>query len=155
MIPKLSRILCVTDFSETASRALPYAYAVVEPGGEVCLIHVIEHEDVPNPLYAHFTLDDLFNPENQKRAIAQVESHLAKLIPEDAGPRKITTRVAAVIHPDVSAGIAMEASTRRCDAIVIGSHGRSGLAHVLIGSVAEGVIRHSQVPVLVVPLRLR
>ena len=37
--------------------------------------------------------------------------------------------------------------------IVMGSHGRSGLSHLLVGSVAEGVLRHSSVPVLIVPLK--
>ena len=153
MLPKLSRILLVTDFSDTANRALPFAYAVAAPGGEVHLLHVIEHQDLPNPLYAHYTQDDLFNPEKQKKAIAKVEEHLRTLVPDGADKKKITTKVAAVIHPTVAEGIATEAKARECDAIVIGSHGRTGLVHAVMGSVAEGVIRHSTVPVLVIPLR--
>lgn len=39
------------------------------------------------------------------------------------------------------------------DLIIIGTHGRSGLAHVLMGSVAEKVIRHSAIPLLVIPVK--
>ena len=153
MVPKLAKILLVTDFSETAGRALPFAYAIAESGGEVHLVHVIEHQDVPNPLYAHYSRDDLFNPENQQKAMAAVEAHLKTLIPKGAVDKKVTTKVAGVVHPSAAEGIVAEARKRRCDAIVIGSHGRTGVVHVLMGSVAEAVIRHSTVPVLVVPLR--
>ena len=37
--------------------------------------------------------------------------------------------------------------------IVMGTHGRTGLSHLLVGSVAEGVLRHSSVPVMIVPMR--
>jgi nucleotide-binding universal stress UspA family protein len=39
------------------------------------------------------------------------------------------------------------------DVIVIGTHGRTGLSHLIMGSVAEYVVRHSKVPVLVIPLK--
>jgi nucleotide-binding universal stress UspA family protein len=151
MIPKIRRALLVTDFSATANKALPYAYALVEPGGEVHLLHVIEHVETPNPLYAHYSAGDLFDPESQRQAVASVEKHLKELIPKDAAERNITTVVAGAIHPVVADGIVTEAIRRQADVIVIGSHGRTGLAHVLIGSVAEAVIRRATVPVIVVP----
>lgn len=153
MVPKLSKILLVTDFSDTANRALPYAYAIADKGGEVHLVHVIEHQDVPSPLYAHYSRDDLFDPDKQKQAIAKVEAHLKTLVPKSAADKGIVTKVAGVVYPAVAEGLAEEAKKRGCDAIVIGSHGRTGAARLLVGSVAEGVIRHATVPVLVVPMR--
>lgn len=153
MLPKLSRILLVTDFSDTANRAVPYAYAIAERGAEVHLVHVIEHQDIPNPLYAHYSFDELFDPEKQKQAIALVQKHLKGLVPKDAADKDIVTRVAAALYPAVAEGLVEEARKRRCKAIVIGSHGRTGAARLLMGSVAEAVVRSASVPVLVVPMR--
>lgn len=54
-------------------------------------------------------------------------------------------------HP--SQDIIKTAETWGADLIVIGTHGRTGLVHLLVGSVAEYVMRHSKVPVMVVPSR--
>ena len=151
MTPKFRRALLVTDFSDTANKALPFAYTIVEPGGEVVLLHVIEHADVPSPLHATYSAEQLFDPENRKKAIAAVEEHLKSLVPQGFAEKKIETVTLGAIHPEVPDGIVTEAEKLKADAIVIGSHGRSGLAHVWFGSVAEAVMRRSRVPVLVVP----
>lgn len=52
-------------------------------------------------------------------------------------------------HP--SADILRTAETWEADLIVVGTHGRTGLAHLLVGSVAEHIVRHAGVPVMVVP----
>lgn len=151
MIPKLAKVLMVTDFTADAGHSLPFAYAIAEPGGEVVLMHVIEHQDNPNPLYAHYSEDDLSNPQRRQKAIAEVEERLRGMIPKGSQEKSVTTTVAAVVHPAVVDGILQEARERKADAIVIGSHGGSGLAQLLMGSVAEAVTRHSEVPVLIVP----
>ena len=152
-MPSLNRVLVVTDFSETANVALPFAYALVNPGGEVHLLHVIEHEEVPNPLYAHYTPDDLATPDKRAQAVKAVERHLLTLVPKAAQQKTVTTVVGCVLHPEVAPGIVEEARRRMVDAIVMGSHGRTGLKHLLLGSVAEHVLRGAGVPVLVVPRR--
>ena len=150
-MPSLNRVLVVTDFSETANVAVPFAYALVKPGGEVHLLHVIEHEEVPNPLYAHYTPDDLATPDKRAQAVKAVERHLLTLVPKAAKQKTVTTVVGCVLYPEVAPGIVEEARRRKVDAIVIGSHGRTGLKHLLLGSVAEHVLRGAGVPVLVVP----
>ncbi len=67
MIPSIDKILVSTDFSEVANRAVPHAYAAVSPGGEVHLIHVIELQDVPSPLYAHYSADQVTTPRRARR----------------------------------------------------------------------------------------
>ena len=151
MIPKIAKVLMVTDFAADAAQTLPFAYAIVEPGGEVVLMHVIEHQDNPNPLYAHYSEDDLSNPDRRRKAIAEVEERLRRMIPQGSRERSVTTTITAAVHPAVVDGILQEARERKADAIVIGSHGGSGLAQLLKGSVADAVTRHSEVPVLVVP----
>jgi universal stress protein A len=56
----------------------------------------------------------------------------------------------AVRHGKASVQIIKMAREMKADLIVMGSHGRTGLSHVIIGSVAEAVIRHAHCPVLVV-----
>ncbi len=55
-----------------------------------------------------------------------------------------------MIHPHVPDGIVAEARSHGVDAIVIGSHGRTGLRHALLGSTAEKVVRKAPCPVLVI-----
>ena len=151
MIPSMDKILVTTDFSEMANRAVPHAYAAVSPGGEVHLIHVIEHQDVPSPLYAHYSPEQLHIPEKRKEVAEKVEAELKALIPADAAQKQLKTKVEAVFHPEVAEGVLKEAAGRKVDGIVIGSHGRSGLVHLLMGSVAVKILQGSTVPVLIVP----
>lgn len=151
MLPSLKRVLVVTDFSRTADAALPYAYALVEPGGEVHLVHVIEHEAQPNPLYAHYTPDELWDPEVRAKAVKEVERHLLSLVPDDAKAKAISTVVGCSLHRHAAEGIMAEAHARKVDAVVMGSHGRTGLSHMLMGSVAEEVLRGCHLPMLIVP----
>lgn len=151
MSPRFKSVLAATDFSETANRALPYAWALVEPGGEVHLVHILEHTEVPNPLYAHYTRAALHDPERRARIVAEVEARLRALIPAEDPERPVSCQVGVGLSETVPAGLVDEAQKRHVDAIVIASHGRTGLGHLLMGSVAERVLRSSPVPVLVVP----
>lgn len=150
-MPSYMRVMMVTDFSATGDAAVPHAYALADPGAEVHLVHVIEHEAVPNPLYAHYTPDELWDPQKREQVEAEVERHLLTLIPDAARAKSITSVVGCVLHRHVPDGIVEEARRRHAEAVVMGSHGRTGLAHLLMGSVAEHVLRHVGVPVLIVP----
>lgn len=151
MFPRFTKVLVVTDFSATADRAIPYAYSIVDVGGEVHLLHLLEHTEVPNPLYAHYAVDDLYNPRKRAKAIAEVEEHLRTLVPKTAGEKRVKTIVVATTAEGIAEGIVAEAHRRGVSAIVIGSHGRTGVSHLLMGSVAEQVLREAHLPVLVVP----
>lgn len=59
--------------------------------------------------------------------------------------------VAEILHGEVVDSVLTFARERGADLIVMGSHGRSGIARALVGSKTEGVMRHSRVPVLVAP----
>lgn len=155
MVPKFHRVMAVTDFSETGDAALPFAYSVADPGGEVHLVHVFEHTEVPNPLYAHYGSDDLNLPEKRREAEAKVRAKLQSLVPGTAGEKKVSTHAHVVVHENVPGGIIDQASALKADVIVIGSHGRTGLAHLLVGSVTEEILRLAEVPVLVVRQKAR
>lgn len=153
MIPKASKVLVTTDLSDFANRAIPYAYAVADPGGEVHLLHLIEHQNVPSPLYAHYSSDELNNPEKRREVAEIVEADLRKLIPNEAAEKKVETKVEVVFHPNIGEGILKEIEERKVDIVVMGSHGHTALVTLLMGSVAEEVFKGSPVPVLAVPIQ--
>lgn len=149
MIPAFQTVLAVTDFSDLANHAIPYAYSITAPGGRVHLLHVIEHAAVPGPLVAHYTVDELALPEDQEKAKAEANKRLEGLRPSDRTDHNTT--VQTVLHANVPQGILETAKEIGAQAIVIASHGRTGLGHLLLGSVAEEVLHGSQLPVLIVP----
>jgi nucleotide-binding universal stress UspA family protein len=106
---------------------------------------------MPNPMYAHYSSDDLYDPAKRAEAIAQVESELGRRVPADTGGKSVATVLGAVVHPQVADGIISEAGDRAVDAVVMGSHGHGALFHLPMGSVAEAVFRQARMPVLIVP----
>lgn len=139
---KIGRILCPVDFSETSKHAFEFALALAARlGAELDVIHVFQLPAYTMPEGGfEFTLDIETELSNQ------LQQQLNELIKQPAEPAvKLTTALYEGI-PYVE--ITRAAKERSADLIVIGTHGRTGLAHLLIGSVAERVVRTSEVPVL-------
>ena len=143
-VPRISRILVAVDFSPHASNAFEWARSFADAfGAKLILLHVIDHAIVPvtglgaetgdladvAPLY-------VLEEETEKRM-----GELKALIPD----AEIVVREAS--PPSTIVDVAPELN---CQMIVMGTHGRSGLKHLLLGSVAEYVVRNSKVPVLTV-----
>jgi nucleotide-binding universal stress UspA family protein len=142
----LKKILVPTDFSEHSNNALKYGCALSEKfDSELHLLHVLQDlvAMVPEPGLA-FPPPGNYMQELQ----ASAEKALTQL-PEESwvrGPSVVrTTRNGP---PFVE--IVRYAREHEIDLIVIGTHGRGGLAHMLLGSVAEKVVRKSPCPVLTV-----
>jgi len=152
MLPRISKVLVTTDLSDSANCAISYAYAVAHPSGEVHLLHLIEHQNIPSPLYSHYSPDELNNPEKRKEVAEIVEAELRKLIPKQAAEKNVDTKVEVVFHPHIGQGILKEIVERKVDMVVMGSHGHTALVTLLMRSVAEQVFKGSPVPVLAVPL---
>ena len=89
-----------------------------------------------------------FEEEYQGRARAEGEQRLAKVaaLAAEAG---VPCESVQVTHEHPYQAIIYEAGTRGCDLIVVGSHGRRGVAGLLLGSEATKVLTHSNIPVLV------
>ena len=144
---KIERILVPTDFSEFSTYALNYAVAFARNfNARMILIHV--------------------TPEKEMDAMRQVSPYLEPgkledlLRERESEDRK---QLDAFIPPEMKKGIEVEtvhkvgipfveiiktAKEREADVIVIATHGRSGLSHILFGSVAEKVVRKAPCPVL-------
>jgi len=139
------RILVPHDFSPQATVALKAAAGLArEHEGTLTVLHVIVPFYVPADVPFGFAADTMpspasFVPEQRKQLEAVVTRALGKGI----------ARVAYRVDIGDAAQCILEAA-RRADSIVMSTHGRSGLTHLLIGSVAEKVVRHSTVPVLTI-----
>jgi nucleotide-binding universal stress UspA family protein len=137
------KILVATDFSDGSDDALTQAIEVGKPrGAEIEILHVIElAEEFPFGT-AYFDADYGVLYANVDRQLSERAARVG------AAGLCCTTKI-------VEGGAAHEIAERGraigADLIVVGTHGRTGLAHVMLGSVAERVVRRAFCPVLTVP----
>jgi universal stress protein A len=143
--PLFRRILVPHDFSPQATVALKAAARLArEHHGTLIVLHVVVPFYVPADVPFGFAADampspTMFVPEQRKRLTSLVDKALGKDAP------RVTYRV------DVGdASQCILDAARRADSIVMSTSGRSGLSHLLIGSVAEKVVRYALVPVLTI-----
>lgn len=149
MARQFTKVLAPIDFSETSRAALAYALDLVSPGGALVVCHVVD--DIP--LTYGYVGIAVPPPELTQRlteeATRELESFVPKTLPEGV---RLDSRV---LHGVPFAGIVGLAQEENVDLIVMGTHGRTGLKHMLLGSVTEKVVRTSPCPVLVVHPRDR
>lgn len=138
-IPKLDRVLVATDFSELGNKAVPYGCAVLRRGGTLRLLHVIEPSE---PAAAR-------NKPRPGKDNPKLRSKLRALVPNGA-VENFDLEEEIVESADAATAIAQEAERFDADAICLGSHGRTGLAKTVLGSVAQGVMAKNKRPVMVV-----
>jgi nucleotide-binding universal stress UspA family protein len=144
MMP-IRRILFPTDFSEHAEYAWSYALTFAQEfGAEVHLLHVV----APPPRLAEAYAVN-FNPERMLQALStEAATHLDRQVEAAKGHGLIFRREVRV---GVDAREILDyAAKHDIDLIVMATHGRTGLAHVLLGSVAEKVVRKASCPVMTI-----
>jgi nucleotide-binding universal stress UspA family protein len=145
-VPALKTILVATDLSALANAAVAHAYSLLRgTGGAVELCHVHERH-LPVPVYAYRDDRERLSPE----ARSKLEASLRALVPPEAERLGITSHVTVVDGGTAATAILQAARRLGADAITLASHGRTGLARGLFGSVAEAVIRGADRPVFVV-----
>lgn len=142
---KPKQILVPTDFSPSARAALEDAAAIATTyAAALDVIHVWEISTYTAAGMGGFGL-----PSTVIDSVsAQAHSMMEELVSE-ARTKGIAIRNAQVIAGDAARSIVDTATNGKYDLIVIGTHGRQLLARVLLGSVAERVVRHALCPVLV------
>ncbi len=144
---KLKKILCPVDFSESADHALNYALTLAEMGGaELLLIHVVEAISYPQSAALFEPL--LGEVDLTMKLQSAFEEQLRQRVTELQADYAHVSGKAVTGNTFVE--IIRAAREENADMIVMGTHGRTGLAHVLIGSVAEKVVRGAPCPVLTV-----
>lgn len=140
----LKTILVPTDFSECSDAALRYGRALASAfGATLHLLHVVQ-DPYTQPWAAEAFPAPLGDMLNEWQA--QARDRLCKVIPEAERPTTMVTTV--VGSPALE--IVRYASEQGIDLIVIGTHGRGPFGHMLLGSVAERVVRKAPCPVLTV-----
>jgi nucleotide-binding universal stress UspA family protein len=143
--PGFSRILWPTDFSPGAKAALPHAVNLAAgAGAELVVLHVLAIA----PMYSVPEATAGFWDEWDKQTRAEAERQLEKLVTQ-LQKAKLRTRIVLVRGVPFEQ-ILRAAKRLKCDLIVLATHGRTGLRHVLMGSVAENVVRRASCPVLTV-----
>ena len=147
---KLERILVPTDFSDCANQALAYGSELAKRfGAQLYLLHVTQP---PLAVYAHaapLPEQALYPvPEQALYPEDAAEKELAELEVPDAEQLSPVQRSVRKGTPFVE--IVQHAKQNEVDLIVIGTHGRTGLTHMLMGSVSEKVVRKASCPVLAV-----
>lgn len=142
----IQRVLIPTDFSEASKQAQSYACALARPfNADLHVLHVVTD---PKPLPGFTSLSSQPPQDPLPKIIQDAEMRLASQIADaEIGNVRLTCRVRA---GDPVRVIIDYANQHDIDLIVMGTHGRLGLSHVLIGSVAEKVVRIAKCPVLTV-----
>jgi nucleotide-binding universal stress UspA family protein len=142
----LKVILVPTDFSEVSAAAVRAAIRLAQAFNAAIEVF---HVDPDPSLLLPPPLDVVSRPAAFERVLAETAEKLERVV---AGVRKAgvpCTSASELGRSDTS--IIEQARRSGAGLIVMGTHGRRGLAHALIGSVAEKVVEHGGCPVLVVP----
>lgn len=120
-----------TDFSRLADRAVSHAYSLLDRGGVVHLVHVVD----------------------ERRDVDQqtLEKRLHERVPADAESRGITTKLEVLEGRAAWLAIWQFAGRVNADMICMATHSRDAAASLVLGSQAQALLQHSRVPVLLVP----
>lgn len=138
----INSILCPIDFSDASTNAFRYACEFAKAmGSKIIFLNVVE----PRPMVADMTLNYI-----------PLEEDLAKAATEDLKPLVQEAESKGIaVQADVMIGtpaelILSQAAEFNASIIIMGSHGKTGLSRLLMGSVAEAIVRKARIPVLIV-----
>ncbi|MDQ3034313.1 MAG: universal stress protein [Myxococcota bacterium] len=144
-MPAIHRIVCPVDFSDTSERAARYAVALARQlGAGLHFVHAWQM-----PVYAFPDGAVILGPDVVAQITDELQRSLDALIERHREPEM-------AIEGHLAQGLADREIVRmagelNAELIVMGTHGRTGLPHLFLGSVAERVVRTSSVPVLTIP----
>jgi universal stress protein A len=143
-VDMFKKIVCPVDFSEFTDGIIKYAVSLAAKyDAELHLFHVIPNLNYFTPYESFLT------PENivliEKNIEKEVEKDFEKIIKGIDVPAKKIIKT-GVVFIEIIDYIKEE----NIDLVVMGTHGRSGIEHILIGSVAEKILRKSPCPVLTI-----
>lgn len=140
MIQNLKKILAPIDFSEYSMEALRGAMELAKDlDGELHIVHVVA---------PHFALlDKMREQARETLMLEEAEEELARIRKDDCGnSAKVVTQV--MVGPPVPK-LVEYATQQQIDLILLATHGRTGIEHLMIGSVAEKLARYAPCSVLV------
>ncbi len=146
---EIKSILFATDFSENSKWALTYALSFARKyEARLFILHVIQPPSYPLGMYAEISFDAM---DEFSRSMAEAAGKEMKRLREtELGDFQNYEILMITGTPFLE--IIKTARGKKADLIVLGTHGRTGLDHVLFGSTAEKVVRQAPCPVLSVRL---
>jgi len=141
------KILYPTDFSDVSKKALDYIKQLKESGTkEVVVLHVIDEREIEH--ISHIPEINITEEELEKRKEENAKEEMSPIVTElKKSGFAVKTRIEKGIP---FRDILKVEEEEKVSVVVIGSHGKSCIAEMLLGSVSEKVIRKSSKPVLVV-----
>jgi nucleotide-binding universal stress UspA family protein len=143
---RLTKVLVPTDFSEPSAKAVLYGQALARSfGASLHVLHAVEEPLAQG--WDAYGFPALL-PERRAQVLADAQRRLEEVVPPPERDRQPTELVTCLGDPRQE--IVRFAKERGIDLIVMGTHGRGGVAHLLLGSVAERVVRTAPCPVLTV-----
>lgn len=144
-------LLVATDFSDASSAATTKAFALARAlSARLYLLHVVPENDVltmkalSGHLQSHITPETLIDT-----YYADAHKRLDTLVDQAKADDLIQERL--IVTGDPAAEIVNWAAAKQVQLIIVGTHGRRGFEHLLLGSVAERILRRAPCAVLVVP----
>lgn len=139
------QILVAVDFSEVSARALRVAVRLARKlGANLKVVHAVPLQAASMPMEGGAVyIEDL-----HARQVEEARGRLAEFVEEHGGSGIASDY--CVRPGDPASEISRAAEELGADLIVVGTHGRTGLSHLLMGSVAENVLQEAAVPVLCV-----
>ena len=147
MTNTITNILVPVDFSPHAEHAFTYATTLAERfGAKLALVYVVDDSFVTGGWSSEIYVSNV--PELMENLIADADRRLATL-KASAAALGLTAET-AVIRGRPAHAIVEHAKNGGFNLIVMGTHGRTGVSHVVMGSVAERVLRKAPCPVLTV-----
>ena len=155
MSVRIKHILCATDFSEGSRRALDYAIVLARwyhARLSVVHVHQLSIPTSGGPYAGPEGLQPILLTELERRALLE---RLEAEVAADRAAAHVTLEIALDEGANIAESIVSRAVITSADIIVIGTHGRSGFERLMLGSVAERVLRKAACPVLTVPIHSR
>lgn len=142
----LKKILVATDFSEAADAALAYGRALARAfGSQLHVLHVADDAYVRLGGDAYAAVLPQLQDELEAEARRRLEALLI-----DNDPVPLNTKAVVVTSTATAMAIVDYAKHAAVELIIVGTHGRGAVAHMIVGSVAERVVRSAPCPVLTV-----
>ena len=152
---QIKKILCPVDFSDLSDETIEIAIQLAEKySASFHIIYVLSRPKLYDWSLSGLsaTVLDNWYEETKKEVSAKVNA-LVELIQKDHPEVIITSELSEMVDP--ADGIMEAAATQNSDLIIMGSHGRKGLSRILMGSVAEAVLRHAPCAVMIYKKEVR
>jgi len=144
---RIKKILVPIDFSDYSKSTIEFACTIAERfSATLVLVHVIE--SLP------YSVTDTFQLVEHRKALETLARTLLRNLSDQLRARNVAIKT-HLVWGNPSREILAKARIEKADLIVMGTHGRSGLPHLVLGSVAEKTVRLSRIPVLTVPLSFK